>query len=86
MKPLRLQLISGKTFVGKIDINADQQLRLNAFAKANKLEPLKMIDLALRVALAAEGETPSMWIPDEGEIIKMAGRMLRDLDCEWGRA
>ncbi len=77
-EPLRLQLISGKTFVGEIDIDAGLQIRLGAFAKSNKIGRLKMIDLALRVALADEDKTPDMFIPDQGEILDMAARMLRD--------
>jgi hypothetical protein len=84
---LRLQLASGKTFIGTIDIDAALQIRLNAFAKANKKKRLdEMIDLALRVALADDGKTPKMFVPDEGEIMDMAARMLGDLKHESGRS
>lgn len=64
---LRLTSTEGIT-IDSIDLSPGVQLRLQAFAKANHVSMIDMINLAIRFTIAPERDPVALSAPEEEEI------------------
>jgi hypothetical protein len=76
-KPIKLQLISNGKTLGSVDLQPITQLRLQTYAKINKISLMNMIDLAVRFSIAPEESDIYLKCPDEADFLATAAKMLR---------
>ena len=68
MNNMQLQLVSDGKTLGSVDLKPDVQLMLRAYAKANEVPLMNMIDLAIRCAIGPgdelELQCPEIFLSD----------------------
>jgi hypothetical protein len=77
MRPIKLQLTSNGKTLGSVDLQPVTQLRLQTYAKINKISLMNMIDLAVRFSIAPEKSDIYFKCPDEADFLATAVKMLR---------
>ena len=75
MKTMQLELTSNGKTLGSVKLQPATQLRLMAYAKTNKIDLIKMIDLAVRFTTAPEDYDIRLSCPNDSEIIELAAKM-----------
>ena len=78
MKPVQIQLTHNGKAICKLDLKPELQLRLQMWAKANKLTMMKMIERALWFSVGSEEYSNSldMSAPSEEDIVTFAAALL----------